>query len=85
MCQYGTLRWNGIAGSVSELSAAGNWEIIKSWVDDLAGTYVAEMKYFLECAAANVVPSCSPDVATRTLKIVEEIKKNSTVLKRSHE
>ena len=85
MCQDGTLRWDGIAGSVSELSAAGNWEIIKSWGDDLAGTYVAEMKYFLDCTTTNVAPSCNPDVATRTLKIVEEIKKNSKVLKRSHE
>ena len=85
MCQDGTLRWDGIAGSVSELSAAGNWEIIKSWGDDLAGTYVAEMKYFLDCTTTNVAPSCNPDVATRTLEIVEEIKRNSKVLMRPHE
>lgn len=85
VCQDGTLRWDGIAGSVSELSAAGNWEIIKSWGDDLVGTYVAEMKYFLECTVTNAVPSCNVDFATRTLKTVEEIKKNSKVLKRSHE
>lgn len=85
VCQDGTLRWDGIAGSVSELSLAGKWEIINSWDDDLAGTYAAEMKYFLECVSTNAIPSCNPDFAMKTLKIVEEIKNNSKVLQRAHE
>ncbi len=84
-CQDGTLRWDGIAGSVSELSPAGEWEIIKSWHDDLTETYAEEMNYFLACVSTGRSPSCNQDVAIKTLKIVEEIKKNSTILKRSHE
>jgi predicted dehydrogenase len=85
VCQDGTLRWDGIAGSVSELSAAGNWEIINHWDDDLAGTYTTEMEYFLECVSTNAIPSCNPDFAIKTLKIVEDIKNNSKVLQREHE
>lgn len=85
MCQDGTLRWDGIAGSVSELTAAGKWEIIKIWDDDLTGTYAEEMFYFLECVTTGTIPSCNPDVAIKTLRIVEEIKKSSKILKRTHE
>jgi predicted dehydrogenase len=83
--QDGTLKWDGITGSVSELSLTGNWEIIHRWDDDLAGTYAAEMEYFLECVSTNAVPTCNLDLAITTLQIVEEIKKNSKILKRSYE
>jgi predicted dehydrogenase len=83
--QDGTLKWDGITGSVSELSLIGNWEIIHRWDDDLAGTYAAEMEYFLECVSTNAVPTCNLDLAITTLQIVEEIKKNSKILKRSYE
>jgi predicted dehydrogenase len=85
VCHDGTLKWDGIAGSVSELSISGNWEIINRWDDDLAGTYAAEMEYFLECVSTNAIPSCNPVSAIQSLKIVEEIKKNSKVLTRSRE
>jgi predicted dehydrogenase len=85
VCQGGTLKWDGITGSVSESTLTGNWEIINRWDDDLAGTYAAEMEYFLECVSTNAIPSCNLDFAMKTLKIVEEIKNYSKVLQRAYE
>jgi predicted dehydrogenase len=84
VCQDGTLKWDGIAGSVSELSLSGKWEIIQSWNNDLAGTYASEMNYFLDCVYKGAPPQCSLEDAIKTLNLVEDIKKNSQVLQRSH-
>jgi predicted dehydrogenase len=84
VCQDGTLKWDGIDGSVSELSLAGKWEIIQSWDDDLAGTYAAELNYYLDCFSTGAPPQCNLEDAIKTLNIVEEIKRNSQVLWRSH-
>jgi len=85
VCQDGTLKWDGISGSVSELSLSGTWETIKEWDEDVAGTYSTELHHFLECVATNTVPSCNPNEAIETLKIVEEIKAKSKVIQRTNE
>ena len=79
-----TLKWDGIAGSVSTLSLNGEWEILKIWVEDLVGTYTSEMKYFLDCVFTGAIPQCNLGSAIKTIKIIEEIKSNSKVLNRSH-
>ena len=79
-----TLKWDGIAGSVSTLSLNGEWEILKIWVEDLVGTYTSEMKYFLDCVFTGAIPQCNLESAIKTIKIIEEIKSNSKVLNRSH-
>lgn len=79
-----TLKWDGIAGSVSTLSLNGKWEILKIWAEDLAGTYTSEMKYFLDCLFTGAIPQCNLESAIKTIKVIEEIKSNSKVLNRSH-
>ncbi len=79
-----TLKWDGIAGSVSTLSSNGEWEILKIWARDLVGTYTAEMKYFLDCIFTGAIPQCNLESAIKTIKVIEEIKSNSKVLNRSH-
>jgi predicted dehydrogenase len=85
VCSNGTLKWDGIAGSVSRLLNDGTWELIKFWREDLSGTYAKEMKYFVDCVSASTTPLCNIDTAINTLKIIEKIKSEAEVLKRDYD
>ena len=80
VCENGVIRWDGIEGTVSEMDRQGQWNTLKAWRNDIADTYLEEMKYFLNCFFSKMQPECGVQEGISCLKMIESIRHNSYVL-----
>lgn len=70
--ETGSLRWNGITGSVEQFDAdAGGWCEVFRHQHDRDDTYVAEWMHFLTCVRERKTPAIPGEDGLRVLEIVE--------------
>ena len=75
----GSLRWNGLLGTVDKLSAQSNheWETVYRYEQQRNDTYIRQWQHFLECVAGNEVPQVTIADGIEVLKIVEAARESS--------
>lgn len=70
--ERGTLRWNGITGSVERYSADVNaWEAVFTSELDRDATYIAQWSHFLACVCESAEPRVTGQDGLAVLRIVE--------------
>lgn len=67
----GTLRWNGIAGTVELLLAGGVWETAAALPVERDESYAAEWRHFLTCVASGGTPLISGADGLAVMRIVD--------------
>ena len=70
--EQGTLRWNGIAGSVELYSADTRaWATVFNSEQDRDATYIAQWNHFLACVSGSEAPCVTGQDGLAVLRIVE--------------
>lgn len=70
--ELGSLRWNGIAGTVEHLAAgADGWQEVFRHQQHRDETYLAEWEHFLACVEGREFPLVSGEDGLEVLRIVE--------------
>lgn len=73
----GTLRWNGITGTVELIPAGGAWETVASLPADRDTSYVAEWRHFFSCVASRSTPLVSGADGLAAMRIVDAAREAS--------
>lgn len=83
--EYGSLRWNGLTGSVEQFAAGANeWRTLFHYQHQRDDSYLAEWRHFLACVAGQNTALISGEDGLKVLRIIEAARQASETGCRIH-
>lgn len=76
--EYGSLRWNGLTGSVEQFAAGANeWRTLFHYQHQRDDSYLAEWRHFLACVTGQNTALISGEDGLKVLRIIEAARQAS--------